>query len=297
MNDLQIEYFLAVAVNQNFTKASKLLYISQPAISKQISMLEKELGVKLFRRNNQKTEITEAGKLYYDLFINAKLKLKETMNAARALEDKNINHINIGFMEGWDLSGIIPAFIQRAKAVNENLEISIDCCNLMELSSKLLSGELDMALAVKNGMLDIPELKFIDAFNMNKILIFSDRNPLARKEGLTLYDFRNEQFVAPWESMGRQVTQQLMDYCKPYGFIPNVTFVHNFEAMFTYVKNNLGVGFADEWTWSTYAPDIRSIPIDDHDKISIITLEENDNPIIQSVIDILSLIIKSLSNP
>ena len=57
MNDLQIEYFLAVAVNQSFTKASKLLYVSQPAISKQIAMLEKELGVKLFQRNNQKTEI------------------------------------------------------------------------------------------------------------------------------------------------------------------------------------------------------------------------------------------------
>jgi DNA-binding transcriptional LysR family regulator len=296
MNDLQIEYFLAVAVNQSFTKASKLLYVSQPAISKQIAMLEKELGVKLFQRNNQKTEITEAGKLYYDFFINTRLKLKETMYAARTLGNKSINHINIGFMEGWDLSGIIPAFIQRSKAINEDLEISIDCCNIMELSSKLLSGELDMALAVKNGMLDIPELKFTDVFNMDKILIFSDRNPLARKEGLTLYDFKDEQFVAPWESMDKQVTQQLGDYCKPYGFVPNVTFVHNFEAMFTYVKNNLGVGFADEWTWSTYAPDIRSIPINNFDKISIITLKDNDNPTLQSVIDVLTIIIKSLSN-
>lgn len=68
MNDLQIDYFMAVATNLSFTKTSEELYVSQPAISKQISQLEKELGVKLFTRNNRKTELTDAGRLYFDLF-------------------------------------------------------------------------------------------------------------------------------------------------------------------------------------------------------------------------------------
>lgn len=68
MNDLQIDYFMAVATNLSFTKTSEELYVSQPAISKQISQLEKELGVKLFTRNNRKTELTDAGRLYFDFF-------------------------------------------------------------------------------------------------------------------------------------------------------------------------------------------------------------------------------------
>ena len=68
MNDLQIDYFMAVATNLSFTKTSRELYVSQPAISRQISQLEKELGVRLFVRNNQKTELTDAGRLYFDLF-------------------------------------------------------------------------------------------------------------------------------------------------------------------------------------------------------------------------------------
>ena len=73
MNDLQIDYFMAVATNLSFTKTSEELYVSQPAISRQISQLEKELGTRLFRRNNQKTELTETGKLYFELNGETKL--------------------------------------------------------------------------------------------------------------------------------------------------------------------------------------------------------------------------------
>ena len=66
MNDLQIDYFMAVATNLSFTKTSEELFVSQPAISKQISLMEKELGVKLFIRNNKKTTLTKAGELYYE---------------------------------------------------------------------------------------------------------------------------------------------------------------------------------------------------------------------------------------
>jgi len=48
MNDLEIDYFMAVATNLSFTKTSEELYVSQPAISRQIASLEKELGVTLF---------------------------------------------------------------------------------------------------------------------------------------------------------------------------------------------------------------------------------------------------------
>ena len=57
----QIEYFLELARVLNFTKASKNLYISQPALSKQIAGLEDQLGVKLFIRGNHTLSLTEAG--------------------------------------------------------------------------------------------------------------------------------------------------------------------------------------------------------------------------------------------
>ena len=61
MNDLQIDYFLAVARHLSFTKAARELFVSQPAISRQILALEEELGYTLFERTNKSVHMTKAG--------------------------------------------------------------------------------------------------------------------------------------------------------------------------------------------------------------------------------------------
>lgn len=59
-----VEYFLVVAREQNMTKAAAELHVSQPALSAQIAALEKQLGIKLFRRTNKSTLLTEDGVLF-----------------------------------------------------------------------------------------------------------------------------------------------------------------------------------------------------------------------------------------
>ena len=59
----QIHYFLTVAKTLNFTEASKTLYISQPALSKQINVLEEELGFSVLKRNKRNVILTPEGEL------------------------------------------------------------------------------------------------------------------------------------------------------------------------------------------------------------------------------------------
>ena len=99
MNDLQIDYFMAVATNKSFTKTSEELFVSQPAISRQISSLEKELGAKLFVRNNQKTELTAVGKLYFDLFSRYKADLINTKLEAAELLGKKKGTVRVGSVQ------------------------------------------------------------------------------------------------------------------------------------------------------------------------------------------------------
>lgn len=61
----KLYYFLSVAKHKNFTRASKECHIAQPAISKQMISLEKELGFALFYRKNHKVELTPAGEEFY----------------------------------------------------------------------------------------------------------------------------------------------------------------------------------------------------------------------------------------
>ena len=56
-----LNYFLAIAREENFTRAAQQLHVTQPTLSRQIADLEQELGVKLFRRSNHNVVLTEDG--------------------------------------------------------------------------------------------------------------------------------------------------------------------------------------------------------------------------------------------
>ena len=58
-----LKYFLAVAREENITKAAALLHLTQPTLSRQLMQLEEELGVQLFRRSRYHIELTEEGML------------------------------------------------------------------------------------------------------------------------------------------------------------------------------------------------------------------------------------------
>ena len=83
LNFHHLEVFYAVARHLNFSRAGEELYISQPAVSKHVKDLEKDLGVDLFRRNGRRVELTDAGRLVYDYAGHA-LVLTEGLRRALA---------------------------------------------------------------------------------------------------------------------------------------------------------------------------------------------------------------------
>lgn len=279
MNDLQIDYFMAVATNLSFTKTSEELFVSQPAISRQISQLEKELGCKLFRRNNQRTELTEEGRLYFDLFSKFKAEFINTKMKAESITGKNKAVIRVGFLEGWDLFNIIPPMMERYNAVYPDSEVIINCCGVKELSTGLLTDHLDIVVTMENSVRMYSEFELSKAAEVGKILIFSADHPLAARpaEDLSLGDFKDDLFIAPWEIVDKMIIEAISNYTRPYGFIPKLRFVKNHESTITCVRNNMGVTIADEWVWAKGADDLKWIPFNSSDRIAIARLRSKDN--------------------
>ena len=269
MNDLQIDYFMAVATNLSFTKTSEELFVSQPAISRQIAQLEKELGARLFIRNNQKTELTEAGKLYFDLFSRYKADLINTKVEVDRILGKKSGIMRVGFLEGWDLFGIIPPMMKRFGEIYPDIEVVINCCGIKELTTSLLNGNMDIIVTMNNTVNMNREFSCTDVASIGKIVIYSAEHPLAGEKELTLKDFSKEVFIAPYEIVDDLVIDSIASYTRPFGFIPRLRFVKNHESMITCVRNNMGVAIADEWVWARGAADLRWIPFNARDIISI----------------------------
>ena len=270
MNDRQIDYFMAVATNLSFTKTSEELFVSQPAISKQISQLEKELGARLFIRSNQKTELTEVGKLYFNLFSRYKDDFINTRIEADRILGRTQGTMKVGFLEGWDLSGIIPPMISMFNDVYPDIEVIINCCGVKELNTSLLTDNLDIIVTMNNSVGTGAEFNVTDVAEVGKILLFSTSHHLAGRKGLSLRDFSEDTFIAPWEIVDKMIIEQTSTYTKPYGFIPRLRFVKNHESTITCVRNNMGVTIADEWVWAKNADDIEYMPFRAADTVSVL---------------------------
>lgn len=287
MNSLQIDYFMAVATNLSFTKTSEELYVSQPAISKQIAILEKELGVKLFKRNNKTTELTDAGKLYYDLFKNFKSDLMKTQKAVESLIENQSKVIKIGFLEGWDLYNYIPGIISEFHKQYPDVRVVVSCCGIKELSTQILTGGLDLILTMKNSIIDKPEISYIDVCSISKNILYPSDSHYASKDYLSPIDFKDEVFFVPCGIMEKFITEMVHEYLKNYRFMPKLQFVTNHESMITCVRAGMGVAINDEWSWAKKAPGISYIDVDARDEVAIAYMNNNCDDIIRTMIKIL----------
>ena len=293
MNDLQIDYFMAVATNLSFTKTAEELYVSQPAISRQISLLEKELGARLFVRSNQKTELTDVGRLYFDLFARYKADLMTTRLQAAQIMGQSRGEIRVGFLEGWDLFNFIPPMIERFKAEYPESDAVIECCGVKEITKSLMTDSMDIAVTMKNSVEKHMGFDIRDAAQIGKLLLFSSGHPLAGKEDLSPADFRNDTFFAPWQIADKLIIEAINSYTRPYGFVPELRFVKNHESMVTCVRNNMGVAIIDEWVWARNADDLCTVPLSSSDTISIVRLKEKKQAQVLRMEEILADIIGS----
>lgn len=102
MNLIQIEYFVEVARLLSFTKAAEMLHISQPALSKQIMLLEKELGVKLMDRDQRGVKLTLSGKVLLEECEKLQNHVENMVRKVQSSEENSIGIINVGCLKTID---------------------------------------------------------------------------------------------------------------------------------------------------------------------------------------------------
>ena len=137
-----LRYFVAVAEEKNFTRASEKLFIAQPPLSRQIQQLEEELGVTLFVRNSRPLKLTEAGSFFYE---HAKQVLART-GELKAMTQRvgNINRIlNVGFVAST-LYGKLPKIIRKYRAKFNSIELRMYEMTTMEQLKALKDGKIDI---------------------------------------------------------------------------------------------------------------------------------------------------------
>ncbi|SFB06428.1 DNA-binding transcriptional regulator, LysR family [Collimonas sp. OK607] len=137
-----LRYFVAVAEEKNFTRASKRLFIAQPPLSRQIQQLEEELGVSLIERDSRPLRLTEAGRFFYahaQQLLGKAADLKSMTQRVGKIE----RTLSIGFVAST-LYGILPKIIRRFRTEHNAVEISLHEMTTMEQIKALKDGSIDV---------------------------------------------------------------------------------------------------------------------------------------------------------
>lgn len=182
MNLHHLYYFQGVANLQSFTKASELLYVSQPTLSYAISSLEKELGVSLILRNGRSATLTEDGKVFLG-YINTALKdLESGIQFLRDRSDPAAHSVRI-------LSDRIMAIVPEIKHFRQdfdcnNITFSLDRCTSESPEKHLLKGAYDIGFQRQQPI--SPGLEYIQIPEPGLVLIVPLDNALSIHESIDL---------------------------------------------------------------------------------------------------------------
>ena len=135
--------FRAVACARSFSRAAESLFISQPAVSKHIRLLEAELGAQLLLRAGRRTELTDAGRIVDDYARRVFALGQEMRRALGELEGLRRGYLRIGASSTPGLY-LLPAVLAAFRQAHPGIDLSLDIGNSQEIAARVARHELDI---------------------------------------------------------------------------------------------------------------------------------------------------------
>ena len=236
----QLRYIWEVARHDlNVSATAESLYTSQPGISKQIRLLEDELGIQIFHRSGKHlTEITPAGEEIITVSGEILDKIANVRQIAAEYKDKNHGNLSIATTHTqarYVLPPVIRQFINHYPGVSLHMHQGTPV-QISELASK---GSVDFAIATEALEL-FENLVMMPCYRWNRSVIVRHDHPLATAE-LTLKNLADYPIVTyVFGFTGRSKLDQAFNEA---GYKPRVVFTAtDADVIKTYVRLDLGVG-------------------------------------------------------
>lgn len=265
MYNLQLETFIVVADLGSFNKAAEALYITPPAVTKQINLLEKDLEVQLFVRTHRGLILTEAGKsLYKDAKYIIQYCKDSVERAKRAMEEKD-NVIRIGTSPMTPAAPVIQMWAKVRKDYPDIRLQMIPYMNSQESAREILKN-LGTNIDIVGGIFDETMLKLrqcqgMEISRQRICCAVSLNHRLVSKEMLTFQDLYGENFLMMHRGWSNYVDELRDDIWKNHPQIRVVDFDIYSMEIFNRCENSNEILMAVE-NWKDAHPLLKIIPVE-----------------------------------
>ena len=286
MNLTRIRYFVEAARQGSLTVAAQALYTSQPNLSKQIALLEQELGFPLFHRAGRSISLTKAGRYLYEQLAGIPDLVDGAVTYARALSRGECGSLSIGVVEGQDVEKILTARLRSLPGPGFDLERG----SFRQLRQGLENGRYDMIVTLAFELEALGEIRHEVLLRQQGAIFISRSNPLSEKADLGLEDLREEPFIviAPEESPGGY--ELVFRQCAQVGYTPRVAKqVNNTENMIMQVETGVGVALLDTNTRLGHSDLVRCVPLPGSPASDVVAVwrRDSENPVVSRLAELL----------
>jgi DNA-binding transcriptional LysR family regulator len=245
MDFRRLQYFLTVAQEGSFHRASTRLNIAQPALSRQVRELERDLDVQLFVRSTKGVRLSPAGEVLCAETERLLPQVDVARDRVKRAQAGQFGRVRIAFTSvAADSRFAVAAFAAARRAmpdVDFNLVVLKSEAQLKELSS----DRLDIGLLYRRGPLP-PDIAFQDLRTDSYLLAVPAGHHLIGRPRLKLADLNGEDFVFAPRSEWPLSYSEWMTLAQRGGLVPNIVLEAQSEAMFlNVVAEGLAIGFAN----------------------------------------------------
>jgi DNA-binding transcriptional LysR family regulator len=240
----QLTMFVAVAEEMHFGRGAERLQMTQPPLSRQIQLLEKELGVQLFDRSSRAVTLTAAGKAFLG---DARRILQQTERVALALRKTSAGKsgiLRIGFTGGSVFSGL-ERVLESARRALPDVEIELRELVTMDQLEALSDGSLDLGLV--RPPVTRPDLGSRSLLRESLVAAIPVGHPLAREDPVRVRDLHGVDMVMYTPIESRYFFELLSAVFHEARVAPvPVQYMHQFHSLLALVNLGWGVALVPE---------------------------------------------------
>ncbi len=231
----------------NISKAAESLHTSQPGVSKQIQLLEDEVGIKIFQRNGKRlTGLSEAGNDLYRSISEIIREVGNIKNISNEYEKDDTGTFTIATTHTqarYKLPKVVEAFVKKYPKINLNIHQG----NPSQVTEQVLKGDADVGIATESigqneNILSIP------CYSRNRVLVFPKNHSFMKIKDITLKDIASFPMITyDYAFTGSTTVSKVF---KEANINPNIMLTAiDADVIKTYVELGLGVGLIAEMAY------------------------------------------------
>ncbi|MBM7645099.1 LysR family transcriptional activator of glutamate synthase operon [Scopulibacillus daqui] len=254
----QLIYFKEVAKLEHVSQAAESLHVAQSAVSRQISLLEKELGVDLFTRENRSVRLTRIGRLFLEHTEKIIVELEHAKQKVEEYLNPDKGTIRLGFSTTLSIH-TLPMVMTQFRSEHPNINFQLHQGTMDYLIKLIERGDIDIALAspVPTNHENIEGKVF---FTEKMSALLPKNHQFADNNHLRLIDLRAERFVT--FRSGFSLRDIVIKACKQTGFTPEIAFEgEDMDTIKGLVSAGLGIAIIPEHAMAYDTPDMVTVPI------------------------------------